>query len=68
MNQLKIHRSRLKSSISDFNGYWTEVTQVNTSGYSDDMLEEEAQKMYANKFGKRFLLVHWWKILKDEPK
>jgi hypothetical protein len=32
------------------------------------MLEEEAQKMYANKFGKRFQLVHWWKILKDEPK
>jgi hypothetical protein len=53
--------------IEDFNGYWTKVTQVNTSGYFDDMLEEEAQKMYANKFGKRFLLVHWWKILKDEP-
>jgi hypothetical protein len=68
MNQLKIHRSRLKSSISDFNGYWTTVTQVNTSGYSDDMLEEGAQKMYVNKFGKRFSLVHWWKILKNEPK
>jgi len=32
------------------------------------MLEEEAQKMYVNKFGKRFSLVHWWKILKNEPK
>ncbi|KAF0901848.1 hypothetical protein E2562_006474 [Oryza meyeriana var. granulata] len=68
MNQLKIHWSRLKASISDFNGFWTKVGQVYTSGYSDDMLEEEAHKMYANKFGKRFLLVHWWKILKDEPK
>jgi hypothetical protein len=68
MNQLKIHWSRLKASISDFNGFWTKVTQVNTSGYSNDMLEEEAQKMYANKFGKHFSLVHWWKILKDEPK
>jgi hypothetical protein len=29
------------------------------------MLEEEAQKMYENKFGKRFLLVHWWKIPND---
>jgi hypothetical protein len=29
---------------------------------------EEAQKMYANKFGKCFSLVHWWKIIKDEPK
>jgi hypothetical protein len=68
LNQLKVHWSRLKSSISDFNGYWTKVTQVNTSGYSNDMLEEEAQKMYANKFGKRFSLVQWWKVLKDEPK
>lgn len=67
-NQLKIHWSRLKSSIGDFNDYWSKVTQMHTSGYSDDMLEEEAQKMYANKFGKRFQLVHWWKILKDEPK
>jgi hypothetical protein len=58
----------LKSSISDFNGYWTKATQVNTSGYFDDMLEEEAQKTYANKFGKCFSLVHWWKILKDEHK
>jgi hypothetical protein len=24
--------------------------------------------MYENRFGKRFSLVHWWKILKDEPK
>jgi hypothetical protein len=32
------------------------------------MLEEEAQKMYANRFGKPFPLVHWWKILKEEPK
>ena len=67
-NQLKIHWSRLKSSIGDFNDYWTSVTQIHTSGYSDDMLEEEAQKMYANRFGKRFQLVHWWKILKNEPK
>jgi hypothetical protein len=67
-NQLKIHWSRLKSSIGEFNDYWTKVTQMHTSGYSDDMLEKEAQKMYANRFGKRFSLVHWWKILKEEPK
>jgi hypothetical protein len=67
-NQLKIHWSRLKSSIADFNDYWSKVTKMHTSGYSDDMLEEEAQKMYANRFGKRFQLVHWWKILKEEPK
>jgi hypothetical protein len=32
------------------------------------MLEEKEQKMYANRFGKTFTLVHWWKILKDESK
>ncbi|KAG8087766.1 hypothetical protein GUJ93_ZPchr0010g8429 [Zizania palustris] len=32
------------------------------------MLEEEAQKVYEGRFGKRFQLVHWWKILKEEPK
>jgi hypothetical protein len=68
LNQLKIHWSRLKASITDFNDCWTKVTQMNTSGYSDDMHEEEAQKMYTFRFGKRFSLVHWWKILKDEPK
>jgi len=68
LNQLKIHWSRLKSSIGEFNDYWTKVTQIHTSGYSDDMLEKEAQQMYANRFGKAFTLVHWWKILKDEPK
>jgi hypothetical protein len=67
-NQLKVHWSRLKSIISDFNGYWTQVCQMHTSGYSDDMLEKEAQKMYVNRFGKPFTLVHWWKILKEEPK
>jgi hypothetical protein len=41
---------------------------VNTSGYSNDMLEDEAQKMYAKRFGKPFSLVHWWRMLKDEPK
>ena len=68
INQLKVHWSCLKSSITDFNDYWSKVTQMHTSGYSNDMLEDEAQKMYANRFGKPFSLVHWWKILKNEPK
>ncbi|XP_066161168.1 flavonoid O-methyltransferase-like protein Os11g0303600 isoform X1 [Oryza sativa Japonica Group] len=68
INQLKVHWSRLKSSIGEFNDYWTKVTQMNTSGYDDDMLEKEAQQMYANTFGKPFALVHWWKILRKEPK
>lgn len=68
INQLKVHWSRLKSAISEFNDYWSTVTQMHTSGYSDDMLEKEAQRLYANRFGKPFALVHWWKILKDEPK
>jgi len=68
INQLKIHWSRVKSSITDFNDAWTQIAQMHTSGYSDDMLEEEAQKVYETRFGKRFQLVHWWKILKEEPK
>lgn len=68
LNQLKVHWCRLKSSIGDFNDYWTKVCQIHTSGYSDDMLEKEAQTMYVSRFGKPFTLVHWWKILKDEPK
>jgi len=65
VNQLKVHWSRLKSLISDFNDYWTKVCQIHTSGYADDMLEKEAQKMYVNRFGKPFALVHWWKKLED---
>ena len=68
INQLKVHWSRLKSSIGEFNDCWTKATQVNTSGYSDDMLDKEAQEMYVSRFGKPFALVHWWKILRKEPK
>ena len=68
LNQLKVHWSRLKTIIGEWNDYWTKVCQMHTSDYSDDMLEEEAQKMYANRHGKKFTLIHWWKILKDEPK
>jgi hypothetical protein len=68
MNQLKVHWSRLKTSINDFNDAHTKATQRHTSGYDDDMLEEEAQKIYESRFRKRFQLVHWWKKLKDEPK
>jgi hypothetical protein len=68
LNQLKIHWTRLKALITEFNGFWTTVTKVHTSGYSDEMLEAEAQQMYTNKNGKPFALVHWWKVLKDEPK
>ena len=42
INQLKIHWTRLKSAITEYNGFWSTVTKVNTSGYSDDMLEAEA--------------------------
>jgi len=67
-NQLKIHWCRLKTSIGEFNDCWTKVSQIHTSGYSDDMLEKEAQEVYVSRFGKPFTLVHWWKILKEEPK
>ncbi|XP_015689730.1 glutathione S-transferase T3-like [Oryza brachyantha] len=67
-NQLKVHWTRLKSSTNDFNGFWSTVTKIHTSGYSNNMLEDEAQKMHEQKFGKPFSLVHWWRILKDEPK
>lgn len=41
---------------------------MNKSGYSDDQLMDEAQKRYEKKNEKPFTLIHWWKILKDEPK
>ncbi|KAL5651762.1 hypothetical protein ACJX0J_037220, partial [Zea mays] len=68
-NQLKIHYSRLKTLTSNFNWCWIAVSKMHTSGYSDDQLMDEAQKMYANaNNGKPFTLVHWWKTLKKEPK
>ncbi|CAO2142217.1 unnamed protein product [Urochloa humidicola] len=41
---------------------------MNKSGYSDDQLMDEAQKRFTNKNKKRFAHVHWWRILKNEPK
>jgi hypothetical protein len=67
-NQLKIQWSRLKTVISDFNGIWAKVTKVNRSGMSDDQLMDEVRKMYTKYHGKTFALVHWWRMLKNEPK
>ncbi|CAN6216144.1 unnamed protein product [Urochloa humidicola] len=67
-NQLKCHWKRLSGTINEFNGYWTSVCKLNKSGYSDDQLMDEAQQMYQKKHGKPFSLVHWWRILKSEPK
>jgi hypothetical protein len=67
-NQLKIHWSRLSKTINEFNGYWNSVMKMNKSGYSDNQILEEAQQMYQNKHSKRFQLVHWWNILRNEPK
>ncbi|PWZ44968.1 Glutathione S-transferase T3 [Zea mays] len=69
VNQLKIHWTRLKTVTNNFNGCWSAVSKMHTSGYSDDQLMDEAQKMYANgSNGKPFTLVHWWKALRNEPK
>ncbi|CAL5022888.1 unnamed protein product [Urochloa decumbens] len=67
-NQLKVHWSQLSTRINEFNGYWSSVCKVNKSGYSDDLLMDEAQKMYTKKYKKPFAHVHWWRILKNEPK
>lgn len=68
INQLKIHWGRLNRCLTEFNGFYSKVTKVNKSGYSDDMLIEEAQQMYKKKYGKLFTLEHWWKKLRKEPK
>ena len=54
--------------MNEFNGFFSSVTKIHKSGYSDDMLIDEAQQMYKKKYGKRFALEHWWKKLKNEPK
>ncbi|KAF0920981.1 hypothetical protein E2562_037896 [Oryza meyeriana var. granulata] len=68
INQLKIHWGRLHKSMTEFNGFFSKVSKINTSGYSDDMLIDEAHQMWQKKYGKRFTLEHWWKKLKNEPK
>jgi len=67
-NQLKIHWSRLKTVINDFNGCWTQATRVNKSGASDDQLMDEALKLFEVRFKKPFTLIHWWRTLKNQPK
>ncbi|XP_039805270.1 glutathione S-transferase T3-like [Panicum virgatum] len=66
-NQLKIHWSRLKTVINDFNGCWTQATRVNKSGASDDQLMDESLKLFEVRFKKPFTLIHWWRTLKNQP-
>nr|XP_034591478.1 glutathione S-transferase T3-like [Setaria viridis] len=67
-NQLKIHWSRLKTVIADFNGCWTKVNRVNKSGASDDHMMDEALALYTERYKKPFTLIHWWRTLKNQPK
>jgi hypothetical protein len=67
-DQLKVHWSRLSTIINEFNGYWSKVYKMHKSGYSDDQLMDEAQQMFTQKHNKPFAHVHWWRILKNEPK
>ncbi|XP_022680090.1 glutathione S-transferase T2-like [Setaria italica] len=67
-NQLKIHWSRLKTVIADFNGCWTKVNRVHKSGASDDQMMDEALALYTERYKKPFTLIHWWRNLKNEPK
>ena len=45
-NQLMIHWLRLSKTINEFDGFWTTMSNMNKSGYSDDQLMDEAQQCF----------------------
>lgn len=65
---LKDHWEKINKKVVHFNGVWSRVNLVHTSGQSNDMLMDKARQQYKQEAGHYFTLDYVWKIVREEPK
>ena len=65
---LKDHWGKINKKVVHFNGVWSRLNLVYTSGQSDDMLMDKARKQYKQEAGHYFTLDYVWKIVREQPK
>jgi hypothetical protein len=66
--QIKARYHRLNGRIQKFVGCYKSALNQNKSGRSENDVLAEAHRIYAQDTKKKFLHVHAWMLLKDEPK
>ena len=64
----KDHWGRSVRKIVQFNGCWSVLNSVYTSGRLDDQLLAEARLKYKANTGTHFILDHWWEAVRNQPK
>ncbi|XP_039789203.1 glutathione S-transferase T3-like [Panicum virgatum] len=67
LKSLSSRFDHIKEQCAKFSDYYTQILHVNPSGMSDADKTTEALARFAST-QKPFMLMHCWKILKDEPK
>ncbi|XP_074346571.1 uncharacterized protein LOC141685362 [Apium graveolens] len=58
----------LNQRVARFNGCYKRVQEVPHSGWSDELILENAHVMYKYENKTTFQLIHCWRLLKNEPK
>jgi len=60
--------NRAAPLVSKFTGSVGEAYRDKPSGTNEDDVIQRAHDIYEFRMGKRFNLMHWWHLLKDQPK
>ena len=60
--------NRATPSVSKWCACVGQAYRAKPSGANEDDITQKAQDLYVSMVGKSFDLVHWWVLLKDQPK
>ena len=69
VKHLRDRWQKIKRWVGFFCGSWKKATSIYARGQSDDPLREKALQFYLDDYKESpFTVMHYWKIMKDEPK
>ena len=60
--------NRAAPLVSKWTACMGQAYRANPSGANEDDITQKAQDLYVDMVGKPFDLMHWWVLLKDQPK
>ncbi|RLM73120.1 uncharacterized protein C2845_PM15G04770 [Panicum miliaceum] len=69
VKHLRDRWQKIKRWVGFFCGSWKKATSIYVSGQSDDQLREKTLQFYLDDYKEGpFIVMHCWKIMKDEPR
>ena len=60
--------NRATPLVSKWQGCVVEAYRKKPSGSNEELINQNAHEFYEVKMGKKFDIMHWWYLLKDQPK